>query len=265
MSDVPEPAKSERSIWPFARTVVHRETVGSTNDLAKELLRQEDPEFPLLVITSRQTAGRGRGTHTWWSDRGSLAFSVAIDPNAYGLTRAHEARISLATAVGVIDALDAFLAPGRIGIRWPNDLEADDRKLGGILPERLETSSGSRVVIGVGLNVHSQLNSAPPEIRALATSLRELGAPSLELFAVLDAILRRIGPSLVALAREDASLVARWQQLDTLRGQRIRVDLGREIVTGWCRGIDPHGAICLETDRGLIALHGGQVLREPVK
>ena len=63
----------------------------------------------------------------------------------------------------MIEALDELeLGSPSLGIRWPNDLEADGRKLGGILPERLETPHGRRVLIGIGLNVQTNLAATCP-------------------------------------------------------------------------------------------------------
>ena len=83
-----------------------------------------------------------------------MTFTLAIDPLAHGLTAEIEPRLALATAVAVIEALDELeLGSPSLGIRWPNDLEAGGRKLGGILPERVETPRGHRILIGIGLNV----------------------------------------------------------------------------------------------------------------
>ena len=98
--------------------------------------------LPLAVWAKSQTRGRGRGSHRWWSDAGSLTFTLAIDPAAHGLAVEHEPKLALATAVAVIEALtsSSSVKPS-IGIRWPNDLEVDGRKLGGILPERVDDRS----------------------------------------------------------------------------------------------------------------------------
>src|SRR5262249_12736526 len=113
--------------------MIERDVVSSTNDVATELLREGAPKLPPAVRARRQTHGRGRGSHEWWSDSGSLTFTVALDPAAHGLSQAHEPKVALATAVAVIDALAelGFREPP-IGIRWPNDLECAGRKLGGI-------------------------------------------------------------------------------------------------------------------------------------
>src|SRR5262245_7819554 len=129
---------------PFIATWIRRDVVDSTNDLAKELLHRDDVACPLLVTTARQTRGRGRGDHSWWSDDGSLTFTLAVDPTALGLRVEHEPRVALTAAVAVIDSVAPWLPPLSAGIRWPNDVEVGGKKLAGILPERIETPNGSR-------------------------------------------------------------------------------------------------------------------------
>ena len=66
--------------WPYVREVVHVEEVDSTNDLARRLVEAGSIEVPALVLADKQTQGRGQGANTWWSDDGSLTFSLVIDP-----------------------------------------------------------------------------------------------------------------------------------------------------------------------------------------
>src|SRR4051794_7715342 len=126
----------------FVRTRIERVEVESTSDLARELIEASAVELPLLVRARRQTRGRGRGDNTWWSDQGSLAFTIGFDPRAVGLEPQHEPRVALTAALAVIGSL---LHLCRVDIRWPNDLECGGRKLGGILPERIETKAGVRM------------------------------------------------------------------------------------------------------------------------
>jgi BirA family transcriptional regulator, biotin operon repressor / biotin---[acetyl-CoA-carboxylase] ligase len=250
--------------WPFARTAIFREVVDSTNDLARQVLAGGGVGLPLLVLAGRQTAGRGRRSRSWWSDEGSLTFTLGIDPASHGLRPGHEPRLALATAVAVIDAIAPLLAPAEAGLRWPNDIEVAGRKLGGILPERVEAADGPRLIIGIGLNVTTRLDDAPTEVRRMATTLAESGrrptAPG-DRDDILRSILSEIAAVLDLLARDDPALARRWEQLDTLRGQRVRVDLGPRIVAGIGQGIDPEGGLRLKSEAEDLTLHGGQVLR----
>jgi BirA family biotin operon repressor/biotin-[acetyl-CoA-carboxylase] ligase len=246
---------------PFVRTQVERSEVESTSDLARTLLESPAIELPLVVRARRQTRGRGRGDNNWWSDDGSLTFTLAIDPASLGLRPELEPRIALATAVAVVETFAPVIP---LQIRWPNDLEVEGRKLGGILPERIETPLGVRILIGIGLNVDSRLDDAPPEIRRMAVSLRDIaGASPVDIDALFKHLLEQVGLTLERLARDDADLAERWGQLDALRESLVLVDVGSWIITGIGSGIDKEGALLVETERETIRLLGGRVLREP--
>src|SRR5262249_11654703 len=113
---------SEKSL---SAVVLRYDTVDSTSDEARRLLMggAESRSLPFVVWADCQTQGRGRSRRSWWSDQGSLTFTVALDPKEYKLRPEHEPRLSLITALAVLDAVDALglHVPG-LGVRWPNDV-----------------------------------------------------------------------------------------------------------------------------------------------
>jgi BirA family transcriptional regulator, biotin operon repressor / biotin---[acetyl-CoA-carboxylase] ligase len=250
----------------FVRSFVARDVVDSTNDYAAALARGGSYALPLVVRARHQTDGRGRGTNRWWSDAGSLTFTLAINPMAHGLTAENESKLALAMAVAVIDAVGELgLGKHSIGIRWPNDIEVDGRKLGGILPQRIETSYGHCILIGVGVNVLTNLENAPDDVREMATSLAALHVRPIDqdsLSRIQWSIVNHFEPVLGRLATGDPTLPAHWNQLDLLRDQWVRVDQGTTIVAGLGRGIGADGALCLDDGQRLIRFFGGQVLRQ---
>jgi BirA family biotin operon repressor/biotin-[acetyl-CoA-carboxylase] ligase len=252
--------------WPFVRELRVFDELESTSDLARSMIREGAPPLPLAVRALRQTVGRGQRDSRWWSDAGSLTFTLVIDPSAHGLRLDQHPRLSLMTAVAVIEAIAALgiSAPG-IGIRWPNDVEAGGKKLGGILPERVETDRGHRLLIGIGLNVLTRLDLAPPAVRRMAASLADLQpeppAPDLLPLALAE-ILSRFERNLDRLAEDDHALAREWDRLNLLRDQTIRVALGPHVITGKARAIDAEGALCLDDGLQLHRLFGGQVLRD---
>ena len=150
----------------FTGPVHHFETLDSTNDLAKELAAQGAPEGT-VVVAEAQTGGRGRLGREWNSPPGvGLYVSLVLRPM---LPPMELPQITLTTAVAVVRAVRrvAAVAPG---IKWPNDLLLNGKKLGGILTE-METESDRirHVVVGLGLNVNNP--GFPPELAATATSL----------------------------------------------------------------------------------------------
>jgi len=252
---------------PFVRAVLRRPVVDSTNDLARSMLLQGLDELPFLIWADSQTVGRGRGANRWWSDEGSLTFTLALDPAAHGLRIDQEPRLALMTAVAVIEAIGALgLTDPGIGIRWPNDLEVNGRKLGGILPERVETGHGHRVLIGVGLNVLTSIDQAPPDVQRMATSLNALQLQPLDpclLAGFLAVILMQFERALFRLAADDPGLAMQWNRLNLLRDQLVRVALGPRVIGGKVHEIDAQGALNVQDGQQVHRLFGGQVLREP--
>lgn len=253
---------------PSPWQVVRLDRVGSTNDLAKQWAGDPGtaPDLPVVLIADRQTRGRGRGANAWWSDPGSLTFSVLLDPAAIGLTDRHVPLTSLATAVAVVDAVGPLLCRGELRIRWPNDVEIDGRKIAGILPERINTPGGPRLVVGIGLNVRSRLDDAPADVRAMAAAVAEYCDRDLtaeDQRDLFDALLGRLDDGFARLAGDDEALATRWVELDQLLGSAVRIDLGGSIVEGVGRGIAADGALLIDDGQSLRRIYGGRVLRFP--
>lgn len=257
------PDQDENAPWPFVRNLIRLEVADSTNDIAKQLAFEDHDDLPLAVWAARQTGGRGRGENAWWSDAGSLTFSVLLDPQAHGLKIEHEPRLALVAAVAVIDTL--LIACELCGeVRWPNDIEFEGRKLGGILPERVETPRGTRLVIGIGLNVSTRLDNAPADVRRMAVSLMELmpdTGPAPDQSTILRGVLATFGANINRLAHNDDGLATAWASFDSLLNRPVRVDLGTRVVSGLGRGVDADGALLVETEGEVLRLFGGRVLR----
>jgi BirA family biotin operon repressor/biotin-[acetyl-CoA-carboxylase] ligase len=243
--------------WP----IFDHDTLDSTSDEARRLVESGVPP-PFVVRARCQTRGRGRGANTWWSDEGSLLFTVVPDARAMGIEARHEPRLALVAALAVIEAARDLTPALAAGIRWPNDVEAGGRKLAGVLPERVETGTGPRLLIGVGINVTTRLEGAPREVRAMATTLFDQGGidrPE----ELLGRFLGRFEEGLRSLVEDERALAGRWQVLDLLRDRPIRVRQADRIINGLARGIAVDGSLLLETEDGIVSIVGGQVLRDP--
>ena len=129
----------------------------STNDHAAVLRRRGELFMPAVVLTGRQIAGRGRGANVWWSGGGSLTvtFALPIDEQV----APHQ--LPLVAGLAVRNAIAAL--PGAAGVRlkWPNDILFEDRKLGGLLCERISGAD----LIGVGLNLNFPAAAVPQRLR----------------------------------------------------------------------------------------------------
>ena len=169
------------------------ETADSTNHVLRERMAELDN---LSVIAAReQTAGRGQGTHTWFSTPGeNLTFSILYRFGAVGTLAASDAL--LITQVTTLALRDYLLGHGvQARIKWPNDIWVEERKICGILIENiLEGGLVRDSIVGIGLNVNE---TGWPDGLPNPVSLRELTgrrySPEEELLALHKEICRRFG------------------------------------------------------------------------
>ncbi len=245
----------ERSFGHFLRTKLFGreshflDTCASTND---ECLRRAEAGAAegLLVVAERQTAGRGRLGREWLSEAGQgLLFSLLARP---ALPPEVMATLPLVAGLAVTIALrDCGFAAG---LKWPNDVLIDERKVCGILCEAHTSSRGIEgIVIGVGVNV-----GAVPEVVAhRAVGLHH----SLDRMDLLARILLQF-EGLYDRWKVGglAALRAELDVLDAKRGKPILVRLSQTPTEGIARGIRDDGALLLEHPNGeLEALFCGEI------
>lgn len=233
--------------------------IDSTNNHALQMLASLNPPMPFLIGSDEQTAGRGRGANRWWGASGSLMFSLGVDMPALGLPPTSWPRFSLLTGLAVSETLVSFLPAARVGLKWPNDVWIDGRKVCGILIEQSDRAA-DRLVIGVGLNVNNSFQDASDEQRQIATSMTD-AASGLQ-FSRTDVLItflnswRRLAAE---LADGDLNLVERWSHLCVLSGNPVMLTDGHRETTGICAGIDDDGSLLLRTAFSLERCYAGTV------
>ncbi|MEO7720496.1 MAG: biotin--[acetyl-CoA-carboxylase] ligase [Pseudolysinimonas sp.] len=241
-----------------------RASVASTNtELVRLAADAELPAFTTLITTD-QTAGRGRLDRAWIAPAGTaLAVSVLVRANA----DAAEALgwLPLAAGAAMFDAVTAVLPAGvSVGIKWPNDVQIDGRKVCGILSELVApgaAAQGIAVVIGAGLNLTMSAGQLPVPT---ATSLALEGADpigsagsadSVELIdRVLAVYLRSLTEFVTALWQCDGDAsrsglrMAVIERCSTI-GREVRVELpGGAELRGRATGIDEQGRLRVRDD-----------------
>lgn len=225
---------------------------GSTNAELAERARSGTGSGAVLV-TEHQTAGRGRLDRVWQTPpRACLTFSLLHRPD---LPPASWPWIPLAVGLAVHSALVDTL-PG-IGLKWPNDVLVDGRKLAGILVERVETPAGPAAIIGIGLNVSLTRDELPVET---ATSLAlELGeAP--DRTQLLNLLLASLDSTMAGIGDVDALRSAYAAACVTL-GRDVRVELpAGESLRGRASGLDVGGQLVVETADGPVTVGAGDVI-----
>ncbi|MBI2733861.1 MAG: biotin--[acetyl-CoA-carboxylase] ligase [Aquabacterium sp.] len=249
--------------------------IGSTN--TELMARGRRGEVgPTLLAACSQTAGRGRQGRTWLASIGdSLTFSLGL-PMRLDEVPGGGSALSLAVGLVVAQALESGLqklatTPMRhaIGLKWPNDLWLNGRKLGGILIEASPAPGLDDrqrwVVIGIGLNV--RLGSAPEGAAALQSG------PYTNAGLTPGLVWSRVAPALLAQARlfeqqGFAPLQQAYSQRDVLAGQPVGLwaTPGQGVLsgqppsdTGLAQGVSETGALLVHTDKGLQAWTTGEV------
>lgn len=240
------------------RRVEYRDSLASTNDFALQQLQSAETEVPLLVLAGNQTRGRGRGRRTWWSGEGALTFSVALALPADDWPRPRRPLLGLAAGLAVCGAIGEIEPAAAVGLKWPNDVYLDGRKLSGILVESPARPPGT-VVVGIGVNANNSLVTAPLELRQRATSLCDAGCGPIELTTLLVAILRGLDEQLRMLVAAPGGLAARWRDRCLLTGRQVTLDSGLQQFSGRCTGIDDDGQLVLETASGTRRFASGSV------
>ncbi|QRV21972.1 biotin--[acetyl-CoA-carboxylase] ligase [Lacrimispora saccharolytica] len=150
----------------FGREVEYHEIIDSTNIRAKRLA-EEGASSGTLVLADLQEAGRGRRGRTWVSPSGNNIFmSLILRPD---ILPSSASMITLVAALAVYDGIKNLTGLAA-GIKWPNDIVANGKKLCGILTEMSAELEGIHyVVVGIGINVN--MEEFPEEVRQTATSL----------------------------------------------------------------------------------------------
>src|SRR4051795_10242494 len=157
----------------------HHDTIGSTNDRARELA-EGGAAHGTLVTAAEQTAGRGRQGRSWVTPPGTaIAASLVL--------REFDDLLPLRAGLAVAD-----IAGERALVKWPNDVWIDGRKVAGILAE--SRSEPRWAVLGIGVNVAVDVDQLPEEAKAVAGSLgRTPDEVESTLAELLEALERRLG------------------------------------------------------------------------
>lgn len=238
------------------------ETAGSTNDLAKAAGAAGLPDGH-AVLADRQTAGRGRLDRRWESPGGlGLYVSVLLRPPV----PAHQAPLlTLAAGVAVCEALGEAVGV-TAGLKWPNDVLVNDRKVAGILAELSASGCVIRhVVVGIGINVNHAPADFPAALASTAGSLFLATGRTFRRDAVAAALFNRLDRLYGRFCEgERPAILAAARARSVILGRRIAVLEGRERWEGLAEALDADGALLVRDDAGkLRPVHAGDVSIRP--
>lgn len=262
--------KEVAAVMDARLTVV--DVTGSTNDDLLEAGKLGAPHGTGLAARA-QTAGRGRRGHKWDSTVGNLLLSIVVRPK---VSPAKYTGLAAVCGLAVLKTLEKQGLATEIGLKWPNDLVARGRKLGGILVEAARDNKGKPfAVCGIGVNVNytpqevpdgglaaiglSDLNESVPSVDVLLEEVYHAVVDSVDAWAEqLNALTEDAGP--LAPIHNDYVAQLNWI------GERIiaRSPAGDELARGVFKTVDDFGRACIETKDSLRSFHFEEASLRPL-
>ncbi|HMP79498.1 MAG TPA: biotin--[acetyl-CoA-carboxylase] ligase [Pirellulaceae bacterium] len=253
-----------KALLPDVQVTVLDE-VGSTNTYALESVRHEQCSTPALIIAHRQTAGRGQQGRSWFSSAGGIAMSIVLRGGQIGFPVLPPGLLAAAAGVSVAQVLQELAPPDSVSIKWPNDVLLQGRKVAGILIESCSTSGFWYHVIGIGINVAGSFPKSGPgaELRDRAIHVQDLLSQNVDRLGLVVSIVRRLREEYADCETHPEEVAERFNQLHVFHNQWLTIADARVTNSGWCRGLNASGELCLETATGGVNIASGSVIRVP--
>lgn len=236
--------------------IIHRDSVDSTNRLAKNLAHNGAADGT-VVVAEEQTGGRGRLDRNFFSpkDKG-IWFSIILRPKCLPKDAP---KFTLMAAVAVAKAMERHNL--RAQIKWPNDILFDGRKIVGILTElSAEVSRVNYVVVGIGINVNVARADFPEALRDIAASLSEMnGNKNLSRADFFRAVLEEFDALYVT--KDFGEVFKIWREFNITLGRRVKVISAEsgETFEGTAVDVDADGALIVDTASGRRTVYAGDV------
>lgn len=219
----------------------------STNNALK---RMRHAPHGTVLVTGRQTDGRGRLGRRFSSPEGGVYLSVLLRPDVPASELLHLTPMAaVAMRRAVFDCCG--IAPD---IKWTNDLVWQGRKLGGILTELVQQDGYPCVIIGVGINCNNDMAALPPEVREIAVSLRLITGREIDPNALALHMVRQLAAMDVALMVQKAQWMAEYAGACITVGKQVQVISGTQRRAALAEGIDENGGLIVRWENGETAV-----------
>lgn len=233
--------------------IVWLDSVDSTNTKAKELARETTADS-FVVVTENQTGGKGRMGREWYSAPGeAVQMTIVVRPD---IAPAKAPAFNMAAALGVCGAVQDLYGI-EAGIKWPNDVVYQGKKLCGILTEM--SADMDRVeYLACGIGVNANQIAFPGELKDRAVSLRMILGKQVERAPLSAALIGEVNKKLKAHLDGEGWL-QQYKEHSMILEQEITVLNGEETVTGVCAGFGENGELLLHTDGKEVRFVAGEV------
>lgn len=241
--------------------MIARATVGSTNDLARQLARA-GAEHGTVVVAGEQTAGRGRRQRPWESAAGTGLYVSVVLRSPAG-DECYAAALQLAAGVALAETLTPLL-PEPAELLWPNDCLCVGQKLAGVLVESEATGPAiDFLVCGIGVNVNQRRHDFSPAVARLATSVAILSGSQADRTQLLaDLLVSLEAWEGVARGVGIEPVIRRWLALSpSSLDSSVEVETAAGLIGGRAAGLSVRGGLLVQTSAGTQEIVTGQLVR----
>jgi BirA family biotin operon repressor/biotin-[acetyl-CoA-carboxylase] ligase len=221
--------------------------LGSTNQLAEELIHQGVPHLS-LVLADSQTAGKGRSGRSWITKPGvALAFSLILVPERTFLDVGQIERLSGLGSLAVAETLSEKLGLDT-EIKWPNDVLVERKKVSGVLVDIYWTGPDLNAVLGIGVNIHQ--GSVPEmELNTPAACVGDFLEEPIDRLELLVDILQNLLDWFSRIQSEN--FLRTWEHYLAYKGEKVILAMGDELIDqGIVLGLSKEGALVIRSDAG---------------
>tara|TARA_Y100000996_G_scaffold221780_1_gene174565 strand:+ start:120 stop:1121 length:1002 start_codon:yes stop_codon:yes gene_type:complete len=243
------------------KRVYYFEEIDSTQNFAQQIALDKK-ENGTIVISEKQTAGRGRLDRKWTSPKGGIWFSLIVHPKFEVST---STLVPIAGAVALAKSIKSTLGVD-VSVKWPNDITLDGKKVAGMLVDAsFQANNIDYLILGIGINF--DVDSKKIEKR-LSNSPNFYGVNSLRKNnddtppkILLKEFLVQFEKTLIQLEKgEKNKIVKEWTQKADNIGKRITINTSDGKISGVSQGIDNDGALRLRTSKGVKKIFVGDVV-----
>jgi len=240
--------------------VLYFPVIDSTNSEAERQYTY-GRKSPFAVVTSAQTKGRGRLGRDWYSaSADNIYLSVLFEPT---LPATKLQSFTLWAGIYVCRTLQDYVPNASLKIKWPNDLHCDSRKFAGMLTEAKVDADGLRsIIFGIGINVNSNPNDFPGELRNTATSLHAIHGSELPLTSLTAKVIQAIHQAYETCTSDNPPepLTNAWEPLNALAGKQVTVCQSDKKISGTVNGLELDGSLLLKQSDGVqVPIRAGEV------
>lgn len=227
------------------RNTLVLDSVESTNDYAKNLL-VENPPDGTVVLSRIQTKGRGQKTNSWLSPEGGLYYSCILN----ALTDDKLTMITLTCGIACHDAIKE-LCSLPVRLKWVNDIQINDKKIGGILTESRLRSNSASLIIGVGINVNNDAQTLPEDLRDISTSIYNETATCFNIYQLAALVSNNIEKYIELYHSNNHKLIkSLWINNSINLGKKIQFLINEIKKEGIIIDISEHGALIIQSYDG---------------